>query len=608
MRAIGIAPGTRAVLMVPPGTGLLPAGLRRVQGGHRPRAHRPGDRPRATWASAAARPPPRSSSASRRRSWPVASSAGAARPCGDGSSWRRGTTWFPGAIPLDVVRRAGERLRESGQGDGLIAGTVPRDEPAAILFTSGSTGPPKGAVYTHGILNAQVDIIRDLFDIEPGEIDLCTFPLFALFAPALGMTSIVPEMDPTRPARANPGPDRRADRRLRRDQLVRLARPAPAARPGRCRPVQAADPEARRLRRCAGPGEDHRADGGPARAARAGPHGLRRDRGPAGRLDRQRRDPGRDPARRPTRAGASASAARSRGSRSGSSASRDDPIPDWSDDLAGPRRHDRRDRRLGAGRHPRVLQPPRGDATRQDRRPGPVAHLSTAWGTSAISTIAAGSGSAGGSRTGSILPDETLFTIPCEAIFNTHPDVFRSALVGVNRDGGDDPGDLHRAGPATVSRARRSGSAASCSSAGRIRPHPADPHDPVPSGVPRGYPPQLQDLPREARRLGRQEAFVNGTTTDLGRVLVTGGGGFLGTADRPAAARSRPGGPQPVPERLSASSGAGRRASPGRHRRSRASSLAPSRDAARSSTPRPRPASGGRSASITARTCRGRGT
>ena len=105
------------------------------------------------------------------------------------------------------------------------------DEPAAILFTSGSTGPPKGAIYTHGILNAQVDIIRELFDIEPGEVDLCTFPLFALFAPALGMTSIVPEMDPTRPGPRQSGPDRRADRRLQRDQLLRLARPAPPARP-----------------------------------------------------------------------------------------------------------------------------------------------------------------------------------------------------------------------------------------------------------------------------------------------------------------------------------------------------------------------------------------
>ncbi len=78
------------------------------------------------------------------------------------------------------------------------------DETAAILFTSGSTGPAKGAVYTHGIFAAQVEMLRGLYDIRPGEVDLPTFPLFGLFGPALGMTAVLPRMDFTRPARVNP--------------------------------------------------------------------------------------------------------------------------------------------------------------------------------------------------------------------------------------------------------------------------------------------------------------------------------------------------------------------------------------------------------------------
>lgn len=89
------------------------------------------------------------------------------------------------------------------RGEPGFAARLP-DETAAILFTSGSTGVPKGVVYTHSIFRAQVELLRSTYGIEAGEVDLCTFPLFALFAPALGMTSVVPEMDFTSPGRVDP--------------------------------------------------------------------------------------------------------------------------------------------------------------------------------------------------------------------------------------------------------------------------------------------------------------------------------------------------------------------------------------------------------------------
>lgn len=78
------------------------------------------------------------------------------------------------------------------------------DELAAILFTSGSTGPAKGVCYEHGMFDAQVRLIRDAYGIEPGEIDLPMLPIFALFNPALGMTTVVPQMNPSRPAAVDP--------------------------------------------------------------------------------------------------------------------------------------------------------------------------------------------------------------------------------------------------------------------------------------------------------------------------------------------------------------------------------------------------------------------
>jgi acyl-CoA synthetase (AMP-forming)/AMP-acid ligase II len=75
---------------------------------------------------------------------------------------------------------------------------------SAILFTSGGTGIPKGVLYTHGILNAQTDALQKMFSLDETKVDLPGFPLFALFTLAMGMTSVIPEMDPTKPSQCDP--------------------------------------------------------------------------------------------------------------------------------------------------------------------------------------------------------------------------------------------------------------------------------------------------------------------------------------------------------------------------------------------------------------------
>lgn len=95
-------------------------------------------------------------------------------------------------------------LRRGGTDEKASTAEVGSDDTAAILFTSGSTGPAKGVVYTHSIFSKQVEILRNVYGFAPDDVDLPGFPLFGLFTAAMGVTGVIPDLDPSRPAQCNP--------------------------------------------------------------------------------------------------------------------------------------------------------------------------------------------------------------------------------------------------------------------------------------------------------------------------------------------------------------------------------------------------------------------
>lgn len=107
-----------------------------------------------------------------------------------------GRRWFWGGETL-------ASLRKLGAADAALPHTA-ADDHAAIVFTSGSTGPPKGVLYRHETFVTQADEIQRQYGIEPGGVDLACFPLFGLFNVSMGVTTVVPEMDFSRPAAADP--------------------------------------------------------------------------------------------------------------------------------------------------------------------------------------------------------------------------------------------------------------------------------------------------------------------------------------------------------------------------------------------------------------------
>ena len=110
-----------------------------------------------------------------------------------------GSGWLGNAPTLDTLETVGNSVRSA-----YPIAEVRSNDMAAIAFTTGSTGVPKGVVYEYGMFQAQCTVLREFYQIAPGEIEMPAFPLFALFNVALGVTSAIPPIDPTKPAACDP--------------------------------------------------------------------------------------------------------------------------------------------------------------------------------------------------------------------------------------------------------------------------------------------------------------------------------------------------------------------------------------------------------------------
>src|SRR5258707_914884 len=103
-----------------------------------------------------------------------------------------------GDAPLRTAPTRGAQMNES-LATNLIAAARPAperpvlrlDDTAVLLYTSGTTGKPKGAQLTHSNLAVNADVSKALFSLGPEDVVLGALPLFHAFGQTCGLNAAI---------------------------------------------------------------------------------------------------------------------------------------------------------------------------------------------------------------------------------------------------------------------------------------------------------------------------------------------------------------------------------------------------------------------------------
>ncbi len=128
--------------------------------------------------------------------------------------------WAPRATRLDIAELVSAKV-------GDMPTAPPADALAAVLFTSGATGPAKGVRYLHAQLAAQRDALAATYEITADDRLVAAFAPFALYGPALGISTALPDVDVTKPGQLTAEALDAACRRI--DATLAFASPAALA-------------------------------------------------------------------------------------------------------------------------------------------------------------------------------------------------------------------------------------------------------------------------------------------------------------------------------------------------------------------------------------------